>query len=384
MLCSFSTLLAQRLPITDQTEISVLTIGPGTQLYDSFGHSAFRIKDPTTNIDLVFNYGVYDFNTPNFYTKFARGKLLYKLVVSEYTPFIQGYIQQKRWIKEQTLQLNYSQKNELSAFLINNAKPENKYYKYDFFYDNCATKIRDVLQNVLEENLVYSKELPDETNETFRSLINQRIPYNSWGSLGINIALGATIDKQLTPEEYQFLPEYVFTALSNANLVQDGVSTPIVKQVQILNDVENPKAKTNFLSSPLFWISLLSLLLIGFTYKQFLKNKKGSRLNVAIAIFLSCIGLLLCFLWWGTDHTATANNYNLLWAFPLAFLGLLSIGKPETQWSYRFYFLLCVLLALLVLHWFTGVQFFTPILIPLLLALFSRYIFVLYSIKKES
>ena len=107
---------------------------------------------------MVFNYGVYDFETPNFYTKFAQGKLLYELGVSYYQPFYESYVAQNRWIKQQTLNLTLSEKRAVSDFLWNNAKPENKKYKYDFFFDNCATKIRDVLWEVLGNKLEFKED----------------------------------------------------------------------------------------------------------------------------------------------------------------------------------------------------------------------------------
>src|SRR5690606_29894905 len=173
---------AQFVPLSESAEISIITIGPGAELYDKFGHSAFRIQDPETGQDVVFNYGKFDFDTPNFYTKFAQGKLLYELGVSYYQPFYESYVAQNRWIKQQTLNLTLSEKRALSEFLWNKAKPENKKYKYDFFYDNCATKMRDVLWEVLGETLEF-KEDHITSEFTFRELIQQNLQANTWGSL---------------------------------------------------------------------------------------------------------------------------------------------------------------------------------------------------------
>ena len=212
---------AQFVPLSEASEISILTIGPGAELYDKFGHSAFRINDPATGQDVVFNYGVYDFDTPNFYLKFAQGKLLYQLGVSYYESFYNSYVAQNRWIKEQTLNLSQAEKQAVSDFLWNNAKPENKKYKYDFFFDNCATKIRDVTQEVLGNKLEFKDDHITETY-TFRELIQQNLKANSWGSLGIDIALGAVIDRNAKPIEYQFLPDYVFKGAANAFIHRDG------------------------------------------------------------------------------------------------------------------------------------------------------------------
>ncbi len=129
--------------LSHNSRISVLTIGPGSSLNDSFGHSAYRVKDSL--IDIVFNYGVYDFDTPNFYTKFAQGKLNYKIDANYYEDFKASYIRQNRTIKEQVLNLAVDEKQQVFNFLSKNYEPANQFYLYDFFYDNCATKIKDVL-----------------------------------------------------------------------------------------------------------------------------------------------------------------------------------------------------------------------------------------------
>ena len=165
---------AQYISLSEKAEISILTIGPGDNLYDKFGHSAFRVYDPENDIDYAFNYGVYDFDTPNFYTKFAQGKLLYKLAVSESEPFLNSYKAQDRWVEEQVLNLSYSEKQGVFNFLQENAKPENKYYKYDFLYDNCATRIRDVLVSVLGDKLKSNARLAED-GYTFRELIQKNV-----------------------------------------------------------------------------------------------------------------------------------------------------------------------------------------------------------------
>lgn len=160
---------AQQQKLSDEAEISVLTIDPGTSLNDAFGHNGFRIKDRIFHIDLVFNYGVYDFDTPNFYTKFARGKLYYKIGLNYYEDFLESYILQNRSIKEQVLNLSQDHKQQLFDFLLNNYKPENQYYLYDFFYDNCATKIKDVIPIILKENISFN-EPKGFKQETFREI----------------------------------------------------------------------------------------------------------------------------------------------------------------------------------------------------------------------
>ena len=147
--------ISQQIQLTDQAQISVLTCGTGDQLYSSFGHSAFRVQDPNHGIDIVYNYGTFDFDTPNFYLKFAGGKLLYSLSRQHFANFLYTYQLENRWVKEQLLDLKTDDKNKLFGFLEENYKPENRYYQYDFIYENCSTKIPEVLRGVLGNSLVF-------------------------------------------------------------------------------------------------------------------------------------------------------------------------------------------------------------------------------------
>ncbi|WP_026450718.1 DUF4105 domain-containing protein [Aequorivita capsosiphonis] len=364
-------------------EISILTIGPGAELYDKFGHSAFRIKDSLSGVDVVFNYGVYDFDTPNFYTKFAQGKLLYELGVSNYQPFYENYVAQNRFVKEQVLNLSKEEKQGITDFLWKNALPENKKYKYDFFYDNCATKIRDVMWEVLGNKLAFHEDhIKDEL--TFRQLIQQNLQANTWGSMGIDIALGAVIDRKATPIEYQFLPEYVFKGAANAVIQRNGETVNLVKSTKVLFKNSPTPTENNFLLSPLFFLGIFGLIIILITFRDIKQGTRSRYLDVFLFLFTGLIGVFLLLLWFATDHSATANNYNLLWAFPISLLFMWAISKKHVALNLKRYVLLLILLlVLLTIHWITGVQVFAIALLPLLIALAVRYLYLMYYIGKE-
>ncbi|MBT8294635.1 MAG: DUF4105 domain-containing protein, partial [Eudoraea sp.] len=164
--------------LSDDAQISIITCDAGQDLYSSFGHSAFRVQDSANGINWVYNYGTFDFNTPNFYYKFAKGKLLYSLSVSTFSDFLFTYELENRWVKEQILKLNPQERNNLFRFLENNRKPENRDYKYDFLFDNCATKLPQILKKVLGNNLEYHGEHL-KNHLTFRDLIHQNLLTNS-------------------------------------------------------------------------------------------------------------------------------------------------------------------------------------------------------------
>ena len=375
--------IAQEIILSDTAEVSILTMGPGDVLNDSFGHSAFRVKDTNQNIDVVYNYGVYDFNTPNFYLKFAQGKLLYTLSRKNFSPFYNYYAKQNRWIKEQVLNLNSTEKQDIFNFLQNNFKPENRSYRYDFFFDNCATKIRDVLVVVLKNKISYQDSV-DSNSYTFRELIQKNVDWNTWGSFGMDIAIGAVVDQKATSWEYQFLPEYVFKEADKAKLNRGQEKISLVKTTINLF-INTPKEnKSNFFTSPLFIMGLLAFIILGITYKDF-KNKTRSRwLDVSVYSITGIIGVLLLLLWFATDHSTTHNNYNLLWAVPLSLFFVMAIAKKNPKpWIKRYVFFQILMLTLLCLHWITGVQVFTFVLIPLLVALIIRYIYLVFYFKSK-
>ena len=382
-LLSYFTALTQINTLAKDAEISIITIGPGKQLYDSFGHNAIRVSDPSNGKDLAFNYGTFDFNTPNFYIKFGQGKLPYALSVSTYDGFLRNYIAEKRWIKQQKLDLTYGEKIAIFEFLLNNAQPSNREYQYDFFLDNCATRIRDVLAVNLGSKLSYQDKQYAPFLYSFRELIQQRLHWNSWGSLGIDIALGAVIDRTANPWEHQFLPDYVFESLKSATITRNNKTSALIKKETTINN-PGPRARnTAFLLSPFFVFLVIALGIVYRTLRDSKQQKRSQWLDTVLFFVTGIVGVLLLVLWFATDHTATINNYNILWAFPvnLIFCTLLSKKTPK-KWLSRYLSFLIILLILLVMHWCTGVQVFAGALLPLLIALFIRYVYVIRYLKK--
>jgi len=367
-----------QLKLTTESKISILTIGPGTSLNDAFGHSAIRIKDPVYKFDIVFDYGRYDFETENFYLKFAQGKLDYEINQSDFEVFMRYYQYNNRSVKEQLLNLNTEQKTAFYYLLKEAIKPENKSYPYDFFYNNCATKIKDDIETILNNQLAY---YPKTTFKqfSFRNLIRSDLNQNSWGSFGIDIALGSKIDQIASVEEHMFLPKYLHQLLENARLKTDDSRLVSISKTLYPSDAIT---KTNFFSSPLFILGALTLIMLFITYKDYKNNTRSKWLDMGLFAFTGVVGVLLLLLWFATDHQATAYNYNLLWAFALNILFIPSISKSKLNKRGLSYLkFLVLLMSLMGLHWITGVQSFAIALIPLLIAIIMRYLFLIHHFK---
>lgn len=376
ILASFS--VNAQLELTSESQISILTIGPGTSLNDAFGHTAIRINDPIYKFDIVFDYGRYDFETENFYLKFAQGKLDYQISQSKFEAFFGYYQYNNRTVKEQVLVLSKAQKTAFYYLLKETVKPENKNYPYDFFYNNCATKIKDDIEGILDYQVVYSP-APTFKQFSFRNLIRSDLNQNSWGSFGIDIALGSKIDQIASVEEHMFLPKYLHQLLENARLKTDD--SRLVSASKTLNP-SDAVSHYNFFSSPLFILGILALLMLLITYKDYKNNSRSKGLDIALFAFTGSIGVLLLLLWFATDHQTTAYNYNLLWACALNILFIPSICKSKLNNRGLSYLKFLVLLfSLMGLHWITGVQSFAIGLIPLLIAICVRYLFLIHHFK---
>jgi hypothetical protein len=379
-ICFSFTTFSQVFSLSPDAEVSVLTIGPGTSLNDAFGHNAFRIKDHKYNIDVVYGYGEYDFDAPNFYLKFAQGKLNYLLSKDNFNRFHRTYVYQNRTIREQVLNLTSIEKQKLFRYLENNYKPENRRYLYDFFYNNCATKIRDVAQISLGETISFNNPKNFKA-KTFRALIHEHVNRNSWGSFGIDIALGSVIDKEATPNEHMYLPKYIFEFFDTATL---KTNINLVKETHIIYQKKDLKVEDNLLLSPLVIMGVLALIILLVTYSDYKKMKRSKILDVVLFAVTGLIGVGLLLLWFATNHSATAQNYNVLWAFPLNLFVSLQVAKYQVKnWVIKYIKFLIIMLCLLTLHWVIGIQVYALGLIPLLIAIGIRYVYLLMYFNQQ-
>ncbi len=292
-------------------KISVLTCGSGDQLYSTFGHSAVRIKNTLTDQDYVYNYGTFDFDEPNFYLKFLRGKLNYKLAVSSFASFMREYEYFKRWVIEQDLNLSDEQKLKIVNFLKNNSQPENRDYKYDFFFDNCSTRIRDFLNS--EIGVIFDD---SQINKSYRDLLDEDLKAMPWSDFGIDIVIGAVADQRIDYSSQMFIPDYLMKQIGLAEISGEE----LVRETRTLityPEVDKSRQESPWFS-PLLVLCLLLLVELFFLYKFITKPIQAPRFyDLLIAAVTGFIGLIILFLWFFTNHGATKSNLNLFWLSPL-------------------------------------------------------------------
>ncbi len=344
--------------------ISLLTCTPGDELYSTFGHSAIRIVDSSSVSDIVYNYGTFNFDDDGFYLKFAQGKLLYYISTEYFSDFKYLYEATGRGITEQVLNLTPAEKITVQNFLNNNLKEANKYYKYDFFLDNCTTRLRDIIKKNHDSAFTQKPVMPQGT--TFRNAIHQYLNKNEkeWSKLSIDILLGKPCDAVMTPEQMQFLPDNLMISL-------DSSAKPMVTTHQNLYAVNNQTAKGS-LFTPLNVFTLLLLLIVALS---FVKNKfvKGFIYGFdGLLFFLTgVLGIILILMWTATDHSMTKQNFNLLWAWPTHAITAFFINSKRA-WVKKYFAFTSIVLILVLLAWFFLPQQLNTSLIPFVLLLVYR------------
>ena len=354
----------------ESTEISVLTCDPGTQIYSLFGHSALRIKNPKKDHDLVVNWGLFEFSESQFQFgyDFAKGRLKYYMGIQLMSNFMLEYRRSKRGVREQVLNLSNQEKYQIIQLLEENYKPENRKYKYEFFYDNCSSRLRDVVKKVFKENINFYQS-PKSNKFTFRETIHHYLQSFPWLKLGIDLVLGKKIDVLVNNENLMFLPLNVEQIFDQSLVQNNGANKNLIKSKNtLIESFENKNKLSNI--GVYSWILLaITLLLIVFKFDKALGF--WSSLNLFI---VGLLGVFLVFMWIGTDHNATKMNFNLLWASPFHFILIYCLIKQSwTNFTYWYLIISLILIFTTILFWFTLTQEFNSFVKPIILQLVIIY-----------
>ncbi len=369
---------AQAQKLTEQATVSVITFGPFQgELYSAFGHSGFRVHDPANGIDDFYNYGVFDFNQPNFYLNFARGHSLYKLGIGDYTRYRDYYISYNRYVHEQVLNLTPAQTQKVFDYLTWNALPENMNYYYDYFYDNCATKIPAVVEAALGDSVQFDGSYI-KTNYSIRDLTDIYLRQQPWGDLGIDVCLGLPMDKKASPYEYMFLPDYVESGFDHASIKNATGTVSLVKEK--ISVYESRKEIVTGPPHPLYIFSAFAVICIVLSVWDVKRNKTSTWFDVIVFGILGLAGLLLFCLWMLTDHRAAARNMNLLWALPTHLITVFAFIK-NPKWLTNYFLVVSIITALLLGTWFFLPQKLNLALMPLVVGILARA-FAQFKVRK--
>lgn len=342
--------------LSSEVRAHILTCTPGNELYSVYGHSAIRIIDPRSGIDWVYNYGTFDPYIDNFYLRFAQGRLDYMLSKASFNGFMQEYVNEGRGVSSQELLINDQQLQDLFDFLEWNSLPENRTYRYHFFFDNCATRIRDVLSEVLGENLHWNlTELPNEP--TFRDMIHAYEKDLVWADFGIDIALGLPCEDVMEPGEDMFLPDYLQMNLAKASLWNEKLVGPVK---EILPERRSPIDPPFVTPTKIAWFWFV--LVAAFAIRSVRSLRDVLVLEKLTLLILGIIGVVVTWLWFFTDHTTTVSNFNIIWAFPLH---LIAIFTAKKSWMSQYWMFWSVVLFLFLIAGWLLPQTFHPAFFPL-------------------
>ena len=306
LLLGFSTTLRAQ-TLSKDARISLLTCTPGEELYARYGHTAIRIQDPAHDLDVVFNYGIFDFNTDHFYWKFVKGETWYELGASSYRWFMREYDLEKRPVYEQVLNLTPEQTNILWDKLVENYQPENRKYLYNFVFDNCATRPYLMIIPIFIGNNAEGEwsDYQGAEGMTYRRFIQRYTQKGSWADAGINLLFGPKADQKMYGEERLFLPEELMFYVSKAHTAD----RQLVKSEHIapFEIASVPWYKTWYLGLALYFV---------FVCLMSLYDRRRGRwswgLELAVGIPYLLLLILVCFLTFFSLHPLVGFGWRLL------------------------------------------------------------------------
>jgi len=354
--------------IADSTDVYIITCAPGTESYSIYGHTALRVAVRGTTIDRVYNWGIFDFSTPNFVYRFAKGRLDYMLGAYGYEDFLMEYISEGRSVWSQKLNLTGAEKERLFELINENLKPENVKYRYDFFFDNCATRVRDIVAAAATDTVIFP-EKTRKNQKSFRRLVDPKQKVLPWLDLGADMLLGLQADRKATPFDEMFLPDHLMNNMLSTVIVHDGVEEPLTAPVEVVADLplSGSPGSNAWMPTVVFFLLLLPVLLVTFVTRR---PQLEKRADFVIYFIYSVIALLLVFTNLFSEHDAL--HFNLLFLginilIPVLFVLLFTRNKAVLLSRIAFF----ISLSWLPVSLIAG-QGINPALIPLVLIITVR------------
>ncbi len=305
---------------TDSIRFSLLTCAPGTEIYSLFGHTAIRYENYTRRIDVVFNYGMFSFNTPNFIFRFVAGETDYQLGITPYSYFEAEYAMRGSSVYQQVLNLTQSEKERLLTILENNYLPENRIYRYNYFYDNCTTRARDKIEECIEGKVVYPDSL---SGKSYRSIVHEFTAGSPWDEFGIDLCLGAEADKEINKRQQMFSPFYMKYYASNAYIVDaGGTRRPLILDEAKIVDVEPEDVQPGFILSPLMCGALFLALCVVMAWGQWKTQRIWWGWDIVLYGLQGLAGCIIAFLFFFSVHPTVGSNWLLILFNPIPLLYL--------------------------------------------------------------
>lgn len=369
-----TTMKAQEMQFSDSAVISLLTCSPGQEIYAKFGHSGIRINDPVTKNDLVFNYGIFSFNTENFYYKFIKGETDYYLGVHPTDMFLFEYDERNSMVWEQILNLTPLEKRKIIDALIDNYRPENRIYRYNYVFDNCATRPRDKILN----NVTGYVQLQNTTeSKTFRQWVGGYVGLDTWLKFGIDMVFGMAADKTTQQYESLFLPEVLMNEFERAKIItkNNENNRNLVKETRIIVNSDVTESQSSMLITKPF-VVFSALLLLGILLSLYEQRTKKyyTILDSILLLGTGLAGIIVFYLMFISLHPLVKNNLNILWLNPFNIVAAVLIWiKPLRVYMFVYQIFNIMLLVLSLIALALSMQDFNAAVFPLIVLIFIRY-----------
>ncbi|MDR1653170.1 MAG: DUF4105 domain-containing protein [Prevotellaceae bacterium] len=367
---------SQTIKVTDSTQISLITCSPSrSAVYAQFGHSGMRIYDAMQKIDWMFNWGVFSFNTSNFYLKFISGYTDYQLGVVETPYFLEDYHRRGSSVTEQVLDLNLTEKNNLIYLLMQNYQPENRVYRYNFVFDNCATRPGDLIMtaiNSYHEHICFND--AKYTPLSYRELIAQYVGKHTWLMFGIDLVFGAESDEAPDEDTAMFLPEIMKERFAHSTIVSNVLperSLILSQNILVPKSGEDFNVNARKMSVPFLFFLVLFIARAFLLVKEIkVLRKKYLNLDSVLLISVGVIGIIAFFLTFISIHPMVGCNYNLLWLMPLNVIaGILIWYKPMRKFLFFYFVFYATLIIVAWIIYAAGIQSINYAFIPLILTM---------------
>lgn len=335
------------------TEVWLITYGPGEIYWQRYGHNAIWIRDADLGLDHVFNFGFFDFKQDKFFLRFLQGRLLYFSAAQAAQREFSSYIDENRSIHAQRLRLSAEQSLRLVEYLVDEVQPENRDYLYDYYINNCSTRVRDALDLALDGAL--SKHFrPLMAEQGFRDHTRRLTAADFWIYLGLETVLGANIDQPISRWDELFIPSELATSLADMNqFAVDGMQPLIVEDVMLYQSSLQAPATKPANGWPKYLLMSIGFLVIAWLACRFLRLITPMRLVQAWLLISGLVGVAMLFFWFFTDHTAAAHNLNLLVFNPLWWLILYYKSSRFAGPALILFSILALLMVLLPPHQYT-------------------------------
>ncbi len=362
-----------QIKLSDEAQISILTAAPSDEaVFTLYGHTAVRVKDSLHKIDLVFNYGIFDFSKPNFIYRFTKGETDYKLAAYNFQHYIIEYQMRGSEVTEQVLNFTPDEINKVWNALYINVQPENSVYRYNFFFDNCATRPVAIVEEQVDGKIKYND--PPEP-QTFRDLINYCTRNNSWLTFGCDLALGSPTDRVATPHEMMFLPVYLKEEFGKATIVNpDGTERKLVKSTtRLAEELTDDDQGEKEWFTPMLCSMIIFLLVSLITYMEWKKKTYFRLVDCILFLLAGVAGTVLFFLCFISTHPCIWPNWSIVWLQPFDLVAVILFAvKKYGKAAYYYHFINFAALTLLLAGWYFIPQHLNIAFIPLVATLWLR------------